>query len=124
MFPIGTLPGQLSSDPGRRYDPRSHWATPRAGPDHRGRLFPSTCTDAFGPAYATTNARLLYTAQGTSAFLVPLANVLQSATGSREPVVPVAAITNVVVVLLALFVLRPMRANRVRRARMATAPHG
>jgi OFA family oxalate/formate antiporter-like MFS transporter len=86
-------------------------------------LFPSTCTDTFGPAYATTNASLLYTAKGTSAFLVPLANVLKSATGSWDSVFLVAAITNVVVVLLALFVLRPMRANQVRRARMATAPH-
>jgi OFA family oxalate/formate antiporter-like MFS transporter len=87
-------------------------------------LFPSTCTDTFGPAYATTNASLLYTAKGTSAFLVPLANLLKSATGSWESAFLVAAVTNVVVVLLALFVLRPMRVNQVRRARMATAPNG
>ncbi|HTW69407.1 MAG TPA: oxalate/formate MFS antiporter, partial [Acetobacteraceae bacterium] len=40
-------------------------------------LFPATCTDLFGPGYATTNAMLLYTAKGTSAWLVPLANVLK-----------------------------------------------
>ena len=40
-------------------------------------LFPSTCTDLFGTKYATANAMLLYTAKGTSAFLVPLANVLK-----------------------------------------------
>ncbi len=45
-------------------------------------LFPSTCTDMFGPKYATTNAGLLYTAKGLSAFGVPLANVLKSYTGS------------------------------------------
>jgi hypothetical protein len=28
-------------------------------------LFPSTCTDMFGPKYATTNTSLLYTAKGT-----------------------------------------------------------
>ena len=57
-------------------------------------LFPSTCTDTFGPKYATANASLLYTAKGTSAFLVPLANVLKTATGSWEAVFLVAAITN------------------------------
>jgi OFA family oxalate/formate antiporter-like MFS transporter len=72
-------------------------------------LFPSTCTDTFGPRYATVNTSLLYTAKGISAFLVPLANVIQSATGSWHAVFAAAAATNVVVVLLALFVLRPMR---------------
>jgi OFA family oxalate/formate antiporter-like MFS transporter len=76
-------------------------------------LFPSTCTDTFGPDYATGNAGLLYTAKGTSAFLVPLANVLKTATGGWEAVFYVAAGTNVAVVLLALFVLRPLRANRM-----------
>ena len=78
-------------------------------------LFPSTCTDTFGPKYATTNASLLYTAKGTSAFLVPLANVLKTATGRWEAVFLVAAVTNLIVVLLALFVLRPLRANQLRR---------
>ena len=39
-------------------------------------LFPSTATDTFGPKFATANASLLYTAKGTSAFLVPFANLL------------------------------------------------
>jgi MFS transporter, OFA family, oxalate/formate antiporter len=81
-------------------------------------LFPSTCPDTFGTKYATANASLLYTAKGISAFLVPLANVLKSATGSWESVFLVAAVTNVIVVLLALFVLRPMRAHQMRRARI------
>jgi OFA family oxalate/formate antiporter-like MFS transporter len=82
-------------------------------------LFPSTCTDTFGPKYATANTSLLYTAKGVSAFLVPLANMLKTATGSWEAVFLVAAVTNVVVVLLALFVLRPLRTNQLRRARLA-----
>ena len=41
-------------------------------------LFPSTCTDTFGPKFATVNLSLLYTAKGTSAFLVPLANVIKA----------------------------------------------
>jgi OFA family oxalate/formate antiporter-like MFS transporter len=84
-------------------------------------LFPSTCTDTFGPKYATANTSLLYTAKGTSAFLVPLANVLKTATGSWETVFLVAAATNVAVVLLALFVLRPLRMNQMQRARLAAA---
>ncbi len=75
-------------------------------------LFPSTCTDAFGPKYATTNTALLYTAKGTSAFLVPLANLIKSSTGSWYTVFMVAAVMNFVVVQLALFVLRPLRRSR------------
>jgi len=75
-------------------------------------LFPSTCTDAFGPKYATTNTALLYTAKGTSAFLVPLANVIKSSTGSWYTVFVAAAVMNFVVVLLALFVLRPLRRSQ------------
>jgi OFA family oxalate/formate antiporter-like MFS transporter len=72
-------------------------------------LFPSTCTDMFGPKYATTNTSLLYTAKGLSAFLVPLANVLKGYAGGWQAVFAVAAIMNFLVVALALFVVRPMR---------------
>ncbi|MDN4983166.1 oxalate/formate MFS antiporter [Bradyrhizobium arachidis] len=72
-------------------------------------LFPSTCTDMFGPKYATTNTSLLYTAKGLSAFVVPLANVLKSYTGNWHSVFAIAAIMNFAVVGLALFVVRPMR---------------
>jgi MFS transporter, OFA family, oxalate/formate antiporter len=72
-------------------------------------LFPSTATDTFGPKFATTNASLLYTAKGTSAFLVPFANLLQDATGSWHGVFLAATLTNFAVVLLALFALKPLR---------------
>jgi MFS transporter, OFA family, oxalate/formate antiporter len=72
-------------------------------------LFPSTCTDMFGPKYATTNTSLLYTAKGLSAFVVPLANVLKNYTGSWHGVFAVAAIMNFIVVGLALFVVKPLR---------------
>jgi MFS transporter, OFA family, oxalate/formate antiporter len=83
-------------------------------------LFPSTCTDTFGPKYATTNAALLYTAKGTSACLVPLANYLKTATGGWAMVFVVAAAANLVVVLLALFVLRPLRAKAMRGHQSST----
>jgi OFA family oxalate/formate antiporter-like MFS transporter len=84
-------------------------------------LFPSTCTDTFGPKYATANAGLLYTAKGTSAFLVPLANVLKTATGGWEAVFLAAAAANIAVVLLAVFVLRPLRRNQIQRRLMEEA---
>ncbi len=87
-------------------------------------LFPSTCADTFGPKYATANASLLYTAKGTSAFLVPFANMLKGASGGWETVFLVAAGTNVAVVLLALLVLRPLRANQMRRLVVAPAARG
>ena len=72
-------------------------------------LFPSTCTDSFGPKYATANLSFLYTAKGVAAFLVPLANVLKAASGSWHAVFVITAIMNFVTVALALFVLRPLR---------------
>jgi len=72
-------------------------------------LFPSTCTDTFGTKFATVNLSLLYTAKGTSAFLVPIANVMKTHYGSWHAVFVVTALMNIVVVALALFVLKPMR---------------
>ncbi len=72
-------------------------------------LFPSTCTDTYGSKYATTNAGLLYTAKGASAWVVPLASVLKNYTGHWHAVFVIATIMNFVVAALALFVLKPMR---------------
>jgi MFS transporter, OFA family, oxalate/formate antiporter len=82
-------------------------------------LFPSTCTDTFGTKFATVNLSLLYTAKGTSAFFVPLANIVKTATGGWHMVFVITAITNFVVVALALFVLKPMR-QRVIASSSAT----
>jgi OFA family oxalate/formate antiporter-like MFS transporter len=77
-------------------------------------LFPATCGDTFGPAYATTNAGLLYTAKGSAALLVPLANLLSVATGSWHAVFIVAAVMNAVAAAMALLLLKPMRRARWR----------
>ena len=79
-------------------------------------LFPATCTDSFGPRYATANLSFLYTAKGVAAFLVPLANVLKAATGSWHAVFIITAIMNFVTVALALFVLRPLRSRQTGAA--------
>ena len=75
-------------------------------------LFPSTCTDTFGSKFATVNTSLLYTAKGTSALLVPLANVLKDYLHGWQGVFVVTAIANFVVVALALLVLRPLRSRQ------------
>jgi OFA family oxalate/formate antiporter-like MFS transporter len=72
-------------------------------------LFPTTCTDCFGARYATTNAGLLYTAKGTAALLVPLANLLVLATGGWKTAFVIASVLNLVAALMALIVLKPMR---------------
>jgi OFA family oxalate/formate antiporter-like MFS transporter len=78
-------------------------------------LFPSTCTDTFGPKFATVNLSLLYTAKGTSAFLVPVANLIKMSTGSWHMVFAVTALMNFAVVGLALFVLKPLRARAMKQ---------
>ncbi|HVI11683.1 MAG TPA: oxalate/formate MFS antiporter [Pseudolabrys sp.] len=79
-------------------------------------LFPATCTDIYGKKYATTNYGMLYTAKGTASLLVPLANVLTSATGSWHAVFYVAAILNIIAALMALTVLKPMRVKFISRS--------
>jgi OFA family oxalate/formate antiporter-like MFS transporter len=79
-------------------------------------LFPSTCTDSFGPKFATVNLSLLYTAKGASAFLTPVANIVKDATGGWQMVFLLTTLMNLVVVGLALFVLRPMRQRMMARS--------
>ena len=78
-------------------------------------LFPATCTDAYGFSYATTNAGMLYTAKGTAALLVPLAN-LASAKGDWHSVLWMGAAANVAAALMAVLILRPMRRRLASRA--------
>ncbi len=80
-------------------------------------LFPATCTDIYGRKFATTNYGMLYTAKGTAALLVPLANVLYDATGkSWTAVFIVAAALNIVAAVMALAVLRPLRIRQMAKA--------
>jgi OFA family oxalate/formate antiporter-like MFS transporter len=72
-------------------------------------LFPATCTDLYGRKFATTNYGMLYTAKGTASLLVPLANILTTATGSWHAVFYVAAILNIIAAVMALALLKPMR---------------
>ena len=72
-------------------------------------LFPAACTDIYGRKFATTNYSMLYTAKGTAALLVPMGNVLTTATGSWTAVFVVASVLNIVAAVLALVALKPMR---------------
>jgi OFA family oxalate/formate antiporter-like MFS transporter len=79
-------------------------------------LFPATCTDIFGRKFSTANYGMLYTAKGTASLLVPLANVLVSATGSWHAVFYVAAGLNIVAAALALAALKPLRKKEIAKA--------
>jgi OFA family oxalate/formate antiporter-like MFS transporter len=76
-------------------------------------LFPSTCTDIYGRKFAAANYGMLYTAKGTAALLVPLANVLTAATGSWTAVLVTASALNIGAAILALAVLKPMRIRAI-----------
>jgi OFA family oxalate/formate antiporter-like MFS transporter len=78
-------------------------------------LFPATCTDIYGRTFATTNYGMLYTAKGTAALLVPLANVLTAWTGSWTAVFVVASLLNILAAVLAIGVLKPMRIRMVAK---------
>jgi OFA family oxalate/formate antiporter-like MFS transporter len=79
-------------------------------------LFPSTTTDTFGSKFAAANAGLMYTAKGTAALLVPLANVLKESTGSWHAVFVTAAILNAIAALMAVFVLKPLRKAEIEKS--------
>lgn len=76
-------------------------------------LFPAICTDIYGRQFATTNYGMLYTAKGTASLLVPLANLLTTATGNWHAVFILAAIFNILAAIMALFVLKPMRIRTI-----------
>ena len=76
-------------------------------------LFPAICGDTFGVKYATANNGMLYTAKGTCALAVPLANLLVTATGSWTSVLAATAISSLAAGLLAKFVVIPMRAKLI-----------
>ena len=77
-------------------------------------LFPSTVTDTFGAAYATTNTGLMYTAKGTAAILVPFTSVL-AAKGNWHVVFYLAAAMNIIAALAAILVLKPLRSGYTSR---------
>lgn len=87
-------------------------------------LFPSTCTDAFGSKFATTNAGLLYTAKGTASLLIPLSAVLVVSSGDWHDTFYVASAMNAIAAIGALFVLKPMRRRLMDRSAREVPPPG
>jgi OFA family oxalate/formate antiporter-like MFS transporter len=83
-------------------------------------LFPSTCTDTFGPKFATVNLSLLYTAKGASAFFPTVASLIKEATGGWHMVFAAATVMNLIVVALALFVLKPLRQRVIAEGQAAS----
>ena len=78
-------------------------------------IFPAICGDTFGVKHAAANNGLLYTAKGTSALAVPLANLLVSATGTWTSVLLAACICSMAAGFMAKFVLVPMRRRLAAR---------
>jgi MFS transporter, OFA family, oxalate/formate antiporter len=72
-------------------------------------IFPAICGDTFGVKNATANNGLLYTAKGTCALAVPLANLLVTATGTWTSVLLATAASSLMAGLLAKFLVAPMR---------------
>jgi MFS transporter, OFA family, oxalate/formate antiporter len=72
-------------------------------------LFPAMCADLYGRKYATANYGLLYTAKGTAALVIPLANLLPADIGSWKVVFMIAAGLDLAAAFLALLVLKPAR---------------
>jgi OFA family oxalate/formate antiporter-like MFS transporter len=72
-------------------------------------VFPAVCGDSFGIRHATANNGLLYTAKGTAALTVPLANLLTGMTGTWTSVLLAAACCSLLAGLLAKFALVPIR---------------
>jgi MFS transporter, OFA family, oxalate/formate antiporter len=72
-------------------------------------VFPALSGDSFGIQYAAANNGLLYTAKGTAALAVPLANLMMVATGTWSSVLLMASACSLASGLLAKFVLVPMR---------------
>jgi MFS transporter, OFA family, oxalate/formate antiporter len=83
-------------------------------------LFPATCTDAYGPKFATTNAGMLYTAKGTASLVVPLTAYI-AAKGDWTTVFWVGAIANVIAGVLAIVALKPIRRAQARRQPVVSA---
>jgi OFA family oxalate/formate antiporter-like MFS transporter len=84
-------------------------------------VFPALSGDSFGIQYAAANNGLLYTAKGTAALAVPLANVLMVATGAWTSVLLVASACSLTSGLLAKFVLVPMRKRLAAARAVVTA---
>jgi MFS transporter, OFA family, oxalate/formate antiporter len=85
-------------------------------------VFPALSGDSFGIKYAAANNGLLYTAKGTAALAVPLANLLMLATGTWTSVLLTAAACSLASGVLAKFVLVPMRKRLAGTASQPAIP--
>ena len=71
-------------------------------------LFSATSADAFGTKNIGTIYGTLYCAKGIGALLVPIANLIQEATGTWSTVLYIVAAMDILAAITAIVVLRPM----------------
>jgi OFA family oxalate/formate antiporter-like MFS transporter len=74
-------------------------------------LFPAIMTDIYGPKFVNTNYGMLFTAKGVASLLVPLGNVLTTATGSWGIVFATLGSFDILAALIAVLLVKPMRAR-------------
>src|SRR5262249_53705946 len=79
-------------------------------------LFPAIITDIYGPKFVNTNYGLLFTAKGLASLLVPLGNVITSATGGWGFVFAMVASFDIIAALIAVLAIKPLRARIMRAA--------
>jgi len=86
-------------------------------------LFPAAIGDMFGPAYATTNYGIQYTAKGTASIFAGwgAAKILE-ATGSWIPVFWIAVACDLLAATLAIAALKPLVARTTRRREIEGVP--
>jgi OFA family oxalate/formate antiporter-like MFS transporter len=78
-------------------------------------IFPAVIGDTYGAKFAGANNGLMYTAKGTASLLVPLASVLNAATGSWAAVLWVGALMSITAGVLAKLLIMPMRRHWLER---------
>jgi MFS transporter, OFA family, oxalate/formate antiporter len=85
-------------------------------------LFSATSADAFGAKNIGSIYGVLYCAKGIAALLVPIANLIQEATGSWSVVLYIVAAFDILAAVCALVFLKPvLRKHMAKSAAMAQA---
>jgi len=74
-------------------------------------LFPAIMTDIYGPKFINTNYGMLFTAKGVASLLVPLGNVITTATGSWGVIFAMLASFDILAALIAVLAVKPLRAR-------------
>ncbi len=87
-------------------------------------LFSATSADAFGSKNIGSIYGVLYCAKGIAALLVPVANLIQEATGSWSTVLFIVAAFDILAALCALVFLKPMLRKHMAKTEVLAKARG